>query len=74
MYDDTLHGERKQLCCSYLQPFRTAEKLKCHIKEFFKNNGKQTIRMLKKGEYIKFKNFGKKKNHHVRSMQILKAF
>ena len=31
--------------------------LKCHIKDCFKINGKQTIKMPKKGEYVKFKNF-----------------
>ena len=40
--------------------FRTAEKLKHHIKDCFKINGKQTIKMPKRGEYIKFKNFGRK--------------
>ena len=43
-----------------MQAFRTAEKLKCHIKCCLKINGKQTIKMPKKGEYIKFKNFGRK--------------
>ena len=32
--------------------------MECHIKRCF--NGKQTIKMPKKGEYIKFKNFGRK--------------
>ena len=29
--------------------FKTPEKLKCHIKDCFTNNGKQTIKTLKKG-------------------------
>ena len=33
MYDDTLHGERKHFCRSCLQAFRTAEKLRYHIKD-----------------------------------------
>ena len=34
--------------------------LKCHIKDCFKINGKQTIKMPKKGEYVKSKNFERK--------------
>ena len=60
MYDHTLHRERKHFCHYCLQAFRTAEKLKCHIKDCFKINGKQTIKMPKKAEYIKFKNCGRK--------------
>ena len=60
MYDHTLHCEKKKFCCYCLKPFRTAEKLKCHIKDYFKINGKQTIKMAQKVEYIKFKNFGRK--------------
>ena len=57
MYDNTLHRVRKHFCRYCLQAFRTAGKLKCHIKDCFKINGKQTIKMPKKGEYVKFKNF-----------------
>ena len=56
IYDHTLHRERKH----FVQFFRTAEKLKCHIKNCFKINGKKTVKMPKKGEYIKSKNFGRK--------------
>ena len=38
----------------------TEEILKRHIKEFFKINGKQTIKIPKNGEYVKFKNFERK--------------
>ena len=31
--------------------------LKCHIKDYFKINGKQKIAMSEKGEYVKFKNY-----------------
>ena len=43
-----------------MQAFRTAEKLKSHIKDWFKTNGKITIKIPKKGEYVKFKNFQRK--------------
>ena len=64
MYDHTLIHGRKHFCCYCLQAFRTTEKLKCHIEDCFKINGKQTIKVPKNGAYIKFKNFGRKKNHY----------
>ena len=60
IYDHTLHHGKKHFCCYCLQAFRTAGKLKCHIKDCFKINGKQTIKMSKKVKYIKFKNFRRK--------------
>ena len=60
MYDHTLHHGKKYFCRYCLQAFKTAEKLKCHIKDCFKINDKQIIKIPKKGEYIKFKNFGRK--------------
>ena len=52
--------EEKNFCRCCLQAFITAEKLKYHFKYCFKINGKETIKMSKKGEYIKFKNFERK--------------
>ena len=43
-----------------MQVFRIAEKLKSHIKDCFKVISTHTIKMFKKGEYIKFKNFVRK--------------
>ena len=40
--------------------YRTAEKLKCHFKDWFKINGKQTIKMHQKVAYIEVKNLGRK--------------
>ena len=60
MSDLILHCERKHFCHYGMQAFRTAEKLKCHIKDCFKINSEQTIKIPKKGESIKFKNFGRK--------------
>ena len=57
MYD---HSKHFCLCC--LHTFITEEILKHHIKDCFTISGKQTIKMTKKGEYIKFKNFEKKKS------------
>ena len=37
--------------------FHYRRNIKCHIKDCFKINGKQTIKMPKKDEYVKFKNF-----------------
>ena len=36
------------------------EIVNCHIKDCFKINGKQTIKMPKKSKYVKFKNFERK--------------
>ena len=60
MYNHVLHLERKNFCRYCLQAFRTAEKLKFHVKDCFQTNGKLTIKMPKNGEYIKFKTFGRK--------------
>ena len=53
MYD---HALKKHFCCNCLQAFSTEEILKCHIKDYFKFNGKQTIIIPKKSDYVKFKN------------------
>ena len=58
MYDHSLHRGRKHFCC--LHDFNTEEILKRHIKDCFKINGKQTIKMPEKGEYVKFKTFERK--------------
>ena len=60
MYDHTLHRGRKHFCRYCLQAFITAEKFKCNFSDCFEVNCKQTIKMPKKGEYIKFKSFGRK--------------
>ena len=57
MYDHSLHRERKHFCRYCLHAFITEEILMCYIKDCFKINGKQTIKMPKKGEYVKFKKF-----------------
>ena len=54
------HCGRKHFCRYFLQDFSSEEILKSHIKGCFKIDGKQTIKMPKKGEYIKFKNYEKK--------------
>ena len=50
MYDYTLHGGRKYFCCYCLQAFSTEKILQCHVKDCFKINGKQMIKMPKNGE------------------------
>ena len=73
-YHHTLHYGRKHLCPYCLLAVRAAGKLKCHIKDYFKINGKKTINMPKKGEYNKFDNFGRKIKSTFMFMQILKVF
>ena len=56
MYDHSLNRERKYFCRYCLQDYW----LKHHIEGCFKINGKQRIKMPKKGEYVEFKNLKKK--------------
>ena len=49
MYAHTVHSGRKQFCCYCLQAFSTEKTLKCHVKDGFKINGKQVIKMPKTG-------------------------
>ena len=60
MYDHSLHRGRKHFCRYCFHAFIIEEILKRHIKDCFNINGKQTIKMDKKGEYIKIKNFERK--------------
>ena len=60
MYDNSLHRGRKQFCRYCLHAFIAEEILKCHIKDCFKINGKETNKMPKKGEYVKFRTFKRK--------------
>ena len=57
MYDHSLHREKKHFCRYCLHAFIPEEISKCHIKDCFKINSKQTIKMPEKGEYVKFKSF-----------------
>ena len=74
MYDHTLHRGRKHFCRYCFQVFSSEEILKSHIKDCFKNNGKQTIKMSENSEYNKFKNLGKKLNHRLWFILNLKVF
>ena len=61
IYDHTLHRIRKHFCRYYcLQAFSREETLKLEIKDCIENNGKQRIKMHKKGERVKFRNFKQK--------------
>ena len=60
MHDRMLHRGRKHVCGYCLQAFSTKEILKQHINDCFKINNKKRIKMLKKGEYVKFINDGRK--------------
>ena len=56
-----MHRGRNHFCRYCLQAFRTADILKSDIKDCIKYNGK----MLKNGEYVKFKNYESKKSLHL---------
>ena len=53
MYDHSLHRGRKDFCLYRLHACITEEILKRHIKDCFKINSKQTIKVPRKGEYVK---------------------
>ena len=61
IYDQALHRGRKHFCRYCLHVSIPEEILKRHIKDCCKVNGKQTIKIPKKGEYINFKNLKRKK-------------
>ena len=58
--DYSLHRGRKYSCCFCSHAAITEEILKHRIKDCIKINGKQRIKIPKKGEYVKFKNFERK--------------
>ena len=60
MYEHKLHLGRKYFSLYYLQAFRKAEILKCHIKDYFKINGKQRILMPKKVNMLDLKTIREK--------------
>ena len=60
MYDHTLHRGRKHICLYCLQAFSTAKILKSHVNDLFNINGKQMVKMPKKGEYVRFKFYERK--------------
>ena len=57
MYDHSLHRGRKHFCRYCLEGFSTEEILTSHIKDCFEINSKQSFIMLKKGDYVTFKNY-----------------
>ena len=60
MCDHSLHRGRRHFCCYCLHAFIIEGILKRHIKYWIRINGKKTIKMTKKGEYVKLKNFERK--------------
>ena len=58
--DIVLHRGRTHFCRYCLQDFRIAEKLNCHIKDCFKIDDKQRIKISKQGEYVRLKNYKRK--------------
>ena len=54
MYNHALHHGKKYFCRYCLKAFSSEEILRCHIKDCFKINGKQTIKMPEKGECVAF--------------------
>ena len=59
MFNKTKHQHRKYFCMHCLQCFSTKEIVTKHKPVFMVINGEQSIRMLKKGSTVQFKNFDK---------------
>ena len=60
MCNHTLHRGRRHFCCYCLQAFRATEILESHVNDRFEINGKEIIKPLKKGEYVRFKKYERK--------------
>ena len=55
MYDHSLHQGRQYFCRYSLHVFNIKEILMRHIKDWFKINSKQTIKMPRKSEMLNSK-------------------
>ena len=60
MYDHTVNRGRKHFCRYFLQCFSTKEILIFHVNDCFKINDKQKIKILKKCQYVRVKNYARK--------------
>ena len=61
VYDYSIHRGRKHFFHYCFYAFITEEILELHIKYWFKINGKQRYKRPKKGEYVKLKNYERKR-------------
>ena len=60
MYDPTLNRGRSHFCCYCLHVCSAAKILKRHANDYLNINGKQMIKLPKKGEYVRFQNYERK--------------
>ena len=60
MNDHALYHGREYFCHHCLQASSKEEILKFHVKDCYKINGNQWIKIPKKGEYVRFKNYENK--------------
>ena len=72
MYDHILYCGRKHFCHYCVQAFSTAKKIKSHVNDCFKINGKNWLRCLKKVKMLRLKI--KKIKLPFMIMKILKVF
>ena len=61
-------------CHCFLQDFSIEIIWKCYVKNYFKINGKQMIKVSKKGKILDTEIMKEKQNHNLWFMQILKVF
>ena len=55
-----LHRHRKHFCRYFLRSFYSAQTLERNVNDCFEASGKQLIKMAKKGETVKIKNYTRK--------------
>ena len=59
MFDQTKHNCKKHFCMYCLQCFSREDVLAEHVKNCLSINGKQAIKMPKKGQHVNFRNYHK---------------
>ena len=59
MFDQTKHNCKKHFCMYCLQCFSREDVLTEHVKNCLSINGKQAIKMPKKGQHVNFRNYHK---------------
>ena len=59
MFDQTKHNCKKHFCMYCLQCFSRKDVLAEHVKNCLSINGKQAIKMPKKGQHVNFRNYHK---------------
>ena len=60
MNNQTLHRDRKRICCYYFQSFGAVQTLERHVNDYFEVNLKQMIEMAEKVKLLNSKKMQEK--------------